>query len=90
MVSGRKQELPALLRESPRTGRVSLPPHSVGKISHRTSTNSGAREINSASLSGGWRSGRTPSPYLVYQRGVELCMSDFCWKGLVLWSFLGA
>lgn len=56
-MAGRNQELPALLRASPGTVRVSLPPHSVGKISPRTSTNSRGEEINSTSLGEGWRFG---------------------------------
>lgn len=56
-MAGRNQELPALLRASPGTVKVFLPPHSVGKISPKTSTNSRGEEINSASLNEGWRFG---------------------------------
>lgn len=58
LVAGRNQELAAVLRvlrASSGTVRVSLPPHSVDKISPRMSTNSRGEEINTTSLSEGWR-----------------------------------
>ena len=52
MAAGRKQELPALLRDSPGAGRVSFPCHSVDEVSHRARANSKGGEIDSTSVDG--------------------------------------